>query len=73
MPMKKLALSTINLYQAIFRTLVQSRGACRYFPTCSDYTYEAIEKYGVFKGSVMGVKRIARCHPFAPSGFDPVK
>ena len=46
--------------------------ACRYTPTCSDYTMEAVDRYGVFRGSVMSVSRVLRCHPFAQGGYDPV-
>jgi hypothetical protein len=47
--------------------------ACRFTPTCSEYTIEALEKYGFFRGLSLGVKRIGRCHPFGGHGFDPVK
>ncbi len=46
--------------------------ACRFYPTCSQYSYQAIEKYGLIKGSFLAVKRISRCHPFHPGGYDPV-
>lgn len=45
---------------------------CRFYPTCSNYAVEAIEKYGAVKGTVLAVKRIMRCHPFHAGGFDPV-
>lgn len=46
---------------------------CRYVPSCSEYTAQAIEKYGFFKGTWMGALRISRCHPWAPGGEDPVR
>jgi len=46
---------------------------CRYQPNCSEYTYQAVEKYGVLKGGWMGLKRIIRCNPFSTGGYDPVK
>lgn len=46
---------------------------CRFYPTCSEYAYEAIEKHGVKKGLVLAVKRISNCHPFSRGGYDPVK
>jgi uncharacterized protein len=46
--------------------------SCRFTPTCSQYTYESIERFGAAKGSWMGLKRLSRCHPFNPGGYDPV-
>jgi putative membrane protein insertion efficiency factor len=68
--MKWLALRLIRLYQ---RTLsVALPPSCRFVPSCSQYGYEAIEKYGVFKGSLMAGWRILRCNPFSKGGYDPV-
>ncbi|MDR2536803.1 MAG: membrane protein insertion efficiency factor YidD [Treponema sp.] len=46
--------------------------SCRYVPTCSAYAYEAIQKHGVFRGTALALKRVLRCHPFRPGGYDPV-
>ena len=68
--MRGVALRLIRQYQ---RTLSQvTPPSCRFTPTCSQYTYEAIQKYGFFKGGWVGLKRIFRCHPFNPGGYDPV-
>lgn len=50
-----------------------SGGACRFYPSCSEYAYQAIEKKGCFKGLILAVKRISRCHPFNKGGYDPVE
>lgn len=68
--MRQVALFLIRLYQnTISRALPPS---CRFTPSCSHYTYEAIEKYGFARGGWLGVKRISRCHPLNPGGYDPV-
>jgi putative membrane protein insertion efficiency factor len=68
--MKKIALGLIRFYKSFLSPMLPP--SCIYQPTCSQYTYEAIEKYGVLRGSWMGVLRILRCHPFARGGYDPV-
>lgn len=67
---KSLALFLIRIYKKLLSPLLPA--SCRFVPTCSQYTYEAIERYGVLKGSWLGAKRISRCHPWHPGGFDPV-
>jgi putative membrane protein insertion efficiency factor len=68
--MKPVALLLIRLYQ---QTLSQvTPPSCRFVPSCSQYGYEAIDKYGFFKGGWMTTKRILRCNPFSKGGYDPV-
>lgn len=68
--MKYLALALIRFYQKFISPALPP--ACRFYPTCSHYSYQAIEKYGLIKGGWLAVKRIGRCHPFHPGGYDPV-
>jgi len=60
----------IWVYQRLISPLLGAK--CRFTPTCSNYAVEAFKKYGVFKGFWLAVKRIARCHPWGGSGYDPV-
>jgi len=69
--MKFLVLSFLQLYKTLISPFLPP--ACRFTPTCSVYTMEAVEKYGALKGSWMGVKRLLRCQPFSKGGYDPVK
>ena len=62
---------TLSVYKYCVSPLLPS--ACRFYPTCSDYMREAIERHGAVRGAWMGVRRLARCHPFQPGGFDPVR
>ncbi|MFB6306334.1 MAG: membrane protein insertion efficiency factor YidD [Flavobacteriales bacterium] len=60
----------IKFYQYSVSPLIGN--SCRHIPTCSQYTYEAIREWGVFKGCFMGLKRLSGCHPWGKSGYDPV-
>lgn len=77
--MKKFILSAIRFYQKtdffhnyLFRLFFISDKICRFKPTCSEYTYQAVEKYGSVKGLILGIKRTIRCHPFSKGGYNPV-
>jgi uncharacterized protein len=74
--MKGIILKAIRFYQkflsldtGVFRL---RSGICRFTPTCSEYTYQAVTRYGIIYGLWLGLRRIIRCHPFSKSGFDPV-
>jgi putative membrane protein insertion efficiency factor len=68
--MKSLALGLLRLYKRWISPAFPP--ACRYLPTCSEYAMEAVERYGALRGGVMAAWRVARCHPFAKGGLDPV-
>ena len=68
--MRWLALKLIRGYQVAISPMLPP--SCRYVPTCSEYGFEAIERYGILRGGWMAVRRIGRCHPFAKGGHDPV-
>lgn len=68
--LKRSILKMIALYQRFISPLIPPR--CRFYPTCSQYGAEAIERHGPFKGVYLALRRLLRCHPFHPGGFDPV-
>ncbi|MCL5795250.1 MAG: membrane protein insertion efficiency factor YidD [Patescibacteria group bacterium] len=76
---KKISLILIKFYQKTlsfdhgFLSYRYPNGYCKFHPTCSEYTYSAIEKYGFLKGWLMGIKRILRCNPWSKGGLDPIK
>ena len=76
--MKKFILRLIKLYQKTlspdhgWMNFFYPQGYCRFYPSCSSYSYQAIEKYGLLKGSLKALKRILRCHPWQRGGWDPL-
>ena len=68
--MKALLIRLITLYQFSLSFLIGNQ--CRFYPTCSQYTKEAIEKHGSAKGSLLGIRRICNCHPWHEGGYDPI-
>ena len=69
--MKKLLIGLIRAYQRYISPL--KKPTCRFYPTCSVYAIQAIEKYGAIRGGAMAIYRILRCNPFSKGGYDPVK
>jgi putative membrane protein insertion efficiency factor len=69
--MQRTILVLLGGYKRVLSPLLPS--ACRFYPTCSEYTMEAVRKFGPARGLWMGVKRISRCHPFHAGGYDPVR
>jgi len=68
--MKTVLLALIRAYQYTLRPMLGSN--CRFYPSCSDYAREAIERHGALRGLWLAVKRVGKCHPYHPGGFDPV-
>ena len=69
--MKRILLSCIRFYQKHLSGL-KGYSSCKFYPTCSKYSIEAIEKYGAFKGGILALWRVLRCNPFSKGGYDPV-
>lgn len=69
-PLRLFGLFLIRVYQYALSPYLGGR--CRFFPSCSAYAYEAVEKYGFFRGGFFALKRLLRCHPLHPGGYDPV-
>lgn len=72
--MKKILIKMIEFYQKNISLWLESKNVkCKFYPTCSEYTKQAIEKYGALKGTFLGIYRILRCNPFSKGGYDPLK
>jgi putative membrane protein insertion efficiency factor len=69
--MKCFVIFTIKFYQKFISPLFPP--SCRFYPTCSSYAIEAIKRYGLLRGGLLALKRVAKCHPFHPGGYDPVR
>ena len=72
--MKNILIKIIEWYQKNISPCLEYKNIkCKYYPTCSEYTKQAIQKYGAFKGTMLGIGRILRCNPFSKGGYDPLK
>ncbi|MCT4605887.1 MAG: membrane protein insertion efficiency factor YidD [Marinisporobacter sp.] len=69
--MKELLIGMVKLYRKYISPLKPQ--TCRFYPTCSQYALQALEKYGAIKGTIISIKRILKCHPFHTGGYDPLK
>ena len=67
----RLAIGILKLYRQLISPLLPA--ACRFYPSCSCYAIESIQKYGVWRGGLLTLRRLAKCHPFHPGGYDPVR
>ena len=71
--MKKILLKLIDFYKKNISLWLESKNIkCKFYPTCSEYTRQAIKKYGALKGLILGIYRVLRCNPFSKGGYDPV-
>lgn len=70
--LQKFAIALVRAYQCAISPIIGGRATCRFVPTCSEYTKQAIAKYGAVRGTVLGIKRICRCRPGGGWGYDPV-
>jgi len=68
---QSLSIALIRAYQVFISPFLP--GSCRFYPTCSEYTLTAIRQYGAARGVFLGIRRLLRCHPFHPGGYDPVR
>lgn len=72
--MKKILINSILFYKKHISIFFEKNGTnCKFYPTCSEYAIQAIEKYGSIKGSFISIKRILRCNPFSKGGYDPLR
>ena len=72
--MKKILIFLLKMYKKTISPIVSACGIhCKFYPSCSEYMAQAIEKYGAIKGGLLGFKRLLKCNPFSKGGYDPLK